>query len=433
MTLRTPLRTLPSLSLVVSLAACASAPAPLPPSPPSGFGPFANNGAPPNVLTQPGASPGVITNNGAPPGVITNNGAPPNVLTQPGAPTWPGSPYGSPVPYAAPYPSPPGYAPAPFATVAPPPPPAPPAAPVAPTEASAREERPSTSAAPTTHEERPAAASSATTSGGTRRHGNLTIPEVPQPRERIDRDLVKTDTSGNFLANSPRVWVGPPVPPYVPAGFEAFELSQLIPTKDGHLAFYRTFFGDEAQGHCPSGTPGNCGYRAKLFGKDGSLKAEIDFNALMPRNDHLRVSELTLVDDTLYYAQACQGYAKEAKGKCSDVVALRIADQQHEVLWRSPFLVSNAPLVVVGDYLITGYGFTAENDFIFILDRKTGMPVYKRHVRTAPTGFEVKDDVLEVYLYGEDAPLRFQMLRFFPTTNAKGKTTPAKPSLTTFK
>jgi hypothetical protein len=43
------------------------------------------------------------------------------------------------------------------------------------------------------------------------------------------------------------------------------------------------------------------------------------------------------------------------------------------VLWRSPALVSNtATAVAIDDFLVVGYGFTAEPDFVYLLDRNTG-------------------------------------------------------------
>ncbi|MBM4358331.1 MAG: hypothetical protein FJ096_09510 [Deltaproteobacteria bacterium] len=267
----------------------------------------------------------------------------------------------------------------------------------------------------------------------TRKHGNLTIPEQRVARGPVDRDVIKADTIGTFLATEPRIWVGAPVPGYVAPGFDAFELSQLIPIKDGDLALYRTFFGDAVQGHCPSDGGANCRYRARVYAHDGSLRSEIDLNGLMPSDRNLRVSELTVADGVLYFAQACQSYSKEAGGRCSDVVAVDMRRPALEVLWRSKFLVSNGPILVIGDYLVTGYGFTSEPDFVHVLDRKTGKVLHRTRVAAAPTGFEVKDDALSVFLYGKEQPQRFQLVRFFPTTNGKGKVLPPSPSLTTFK
>ena len=52
--------------------------------------------------------------------------------------------------------------------------------------------------------------------------------------------------------------------------------------------------------------------------------------------------------------------------------------QTMKALWHSAPLVSNAAnFEVVGDYLITGYGFTAEPDFLFVLRRDTGEAITK--------------------------------------------------------
>jgi len=62
----------------------------------------------------------------------------------------------------------------------------------------------------------------------------------------------------------------------------------------------------------------------------------------------------------VYFNEACQSYSREAGGKCSSVVAVDVASGR--LLWRSAPLTSNGELLVVGDYVVAAYGFTAEAD-----------------------------------------------------------------------
>ena len=56
------------------------------------------------------------------------------------------------------------------------------------------------------------------------------------------------------------------------------------------------------------------------------------------------------------------------------------------MLWQSPSLVANADgFAVVGDVIVTGYGFTAEPDYLYALDRQH-RPVLDR--LSLPTGPE---------------------------------------------
>ena len=54
-------------------------------------------------------------------------------------------------------------------------------------------------------------------------------------------------------------------------------------------------------------------------------------------------------------------------------------------LWRSRALVANAAtFAVTADHLVTGYGFTAEKDYLYLLDRRTGRIVERLSLPSAP-------------------------------------------------
>jgi hypothetical protein len=77
------------------------------------------------------------------------------------------------------------------------------------------------------------------------------------------------------------------------------------------------------------------------------------------------------------------------------------------VLWRSRPLVANAAsFIVVGDVLITGYGFTAEPDFLYLLNRRSGAVIQTIPLRSGPEYLALKKDVLLVRTYNTDAVFR---------------------------
>jgi hypothetical protein len=65
------------------------------------------------------------------------------------------------------------------------------------------------------------------------------------------------------------------------------------------------------------------------------------------------------------------GYAKDSGGRNGYLTGIDIASGN--VAWRSPSLVANAGnFLFVNGMIISGYGFTAEKDWLYLLDPRTG-------------------------------------------------------------
>ena len=78
------------------------------------------------------------------------------------------------------------------------------------------------------------------------------------------------------------------------------------------------------------------------------------------------------------------------------------------MLWRSAPLTSNArSFAIVGEHIVAGYGFTAEPDFLFLLDRATGKPTQTVPVPNGPEYIVFRDDKVFVRTYDRD--MVFQM------------------------
>src|SRR5262249_1678420 len=76
----------------------------------------------------------------------------------------------------------------------------------------------------------------------------------------------------------------------------------------------------------------------------------------------------------LYVENAHLTYARSSYGQNAYITA--IDTKTGKRLWRSKALVANArTFLVTPRYLMTGYGFTAEDDWLYLLDRKTGRVV----------------------------------------------------------
>lgn len=129
--------------------------------------------------------------------------------------------------------------------------------------------------------------------------------------------------------------------------------------------------------------------------------------------DHPAASEQKIkyafqTGDTLYVAHGGSGYARESLGRTAYVTAIEVRGLKP--LWHSAPLVSNAKnFEVVGEYLITGYGFTEEPDFLYLLRRRDGEAVEKIPLKSGPSYLIRRDDQLYVRTYNTD--YIFQLLK----------------------
>ncbi len=113
-----------------------------------------------------------------------------------------------------------------------------------------------------------------------------------------------------------------------------------------------------------------------------------------------------VVDQTLYVSVCHHGYTEEEPNG-GYILAIDLVSGT--LLWKSKPQVSNADnFVVVGDTIICGYGYTAEPDNIYLLNRYTGEVAGSIPVRTAASWFEVNEDLLYVLTYNTDYTFRIE-------------------------
>ncbi len=168
---------------------------------------------------------------------------------------------------------------------------------------------------------------------------------------------------------------------------------------------------------CPGGP------KFSFYGKDGassrillsSTGYALDFEKYVwpPRN---LPGEKEFVYEELVWAREANGvlyvqnahltYARSSYGQNAYVTAIDAKTKRR--LWRSRALVANAQtFAVTPDYILSGYGFTAEPDYLYLLDRRTGRVVERLSLPSGPeritrsgTSFVVRtyDHVLVVRL-----------------------------------
>lgn len=112
------------------------------------------------------------------------------------------------------------------------------------------------------------------------------------------------------------------------------------------------------------------------------------------------------VGDVLYVSHAHNTYARSSMGMNAYLTALDASSGA--VLWRSGPLVANAKTFeVVGDVIVSGYGFTAEPDYLHVIDRETGALLRRLQIESAPTYIIQKgDEGLFVRCYNRDYVFR---------------------------
>jgi outer membrane protein assembly factor BamB len=111
------------------------------------------------------------------------------------------------------------------------------------------------------------------------------------------------------------------------------------------------------------------------------------------------VSSAMVRGDVLYVCDADGSYAAEADGKKGFITALSLPTGA--VLWRSAPVVCGGAVTTWRDYLVTGYGFTDEPDFLYALRLSDGEVVGRFPVADAPSVIVVQDDMLEVQTYSQ--------------------------------
>lgn len=113
--------------------------------------------------------------------------------------------------------------------------------------------------------------------------------------------------------------------------------------------------------------------------------------------------------DMVYMNLNVNGYAKEFPQGGNLVVALHMVN--HDEMWRTGKFTSNAAMMLYGDVLITGYGFTKEKAAINVIDTATGAVIQKVVLPKSPSEIRRKDSKLFVRIYDGYAVL--------PITGAK--------------
>jgi len=143
--------------------------------------------------------------------------------------------------------------------------------------------------------------------------------------------------------------------------------------------------------------------------KGGEVIAELEFTEFMYAPDLVeedrdfvdeKVRDAKIRNGVLYVSISHLTYAESAP---SNAYIMAISLEDYSIIWKSEPLVCNSyNFEIVDDIIFTGYGFTAEPDYLFQIDRLTGMVLEQYKINSRVDYIICKDDKLYVRTYDTD-------------------------------
>jgi hypothetical protein len=114
-------------------------------------------------------------------------------------------------------------------------------------------------------------------------------------------------------------------------------------------------------------------------------------------------------DNILYVSHSHNTYAQSSLGMNGYLTAINTDNNQ--IIWRSQPLVCNAGnFEVINEVIICGYGFTAEPDFLYLIDKNNGQVLQQINLKTAPDYIIRKGNKLYVRTYDTDYVFRIKFM-----------------------
>lgn len=167
-------------------------------------------------------------------------------------------------------------------------------------------------------------------------------------------------------------------------------------------------FCDDVYIYCIYGTNYTEGYILNIFDVNTHNKLySLDFSQYRYSKEYLtedyeyiqqKINWAVVKDNILYVSNSHNTYAKSSNHMNAYITAIDLND--FSILWRTAPLISNAyNFQIVDDVIICGYGFTDEDDFLYEINRYTGVVIDKISLKTAPYYIFIRDNTLYVRTY----------------------------------
>lgn len=151
-------------------------------------------------------------------------------------------------------------------------------------------------------------------------------------------------------------------------------------------------------------------------GEDPTLPALFDFRNYVTPPAFVK-ADRELVGESVQWAQQAGGvlylsnfhrtYAKSSKRLNGYLNAINA--ETGKLRWRSrPLICNSSTFVVAGDAIVTGYGFTREPDFLYLLNRRDGSVLQSVALKSGPEYIVSKGDRVYVRCYSSDLVFRLK-------------------------
>ncbi|MBO5141388.1 MAG: hypothetical protein J6C46_00025 [Clostridia bacterium] len=118
----------------------------------------------------------------------------------------------------------------------------------------------------------------------------------------------------------------------------------------------------------------------------------------------ISVSDVEIENNILYACVYHSTYAESSSEYNGYLVAIDL--RTLTLKWMSQPLTCNSSFLIHKDVIFTGYGFTNEDDYLYVLDKETGDRIYSRKLDKAPGGFSIIENTLYVRTYSLDYSFR---------------------------
>lgn len=151
-------------------------------------------------------------------------------------------------------------------------------------------------------------------------------------------------------------------------------------------------------------------YNIIIYNEQFDTVATVDMTAYMVDEDTKPgdesytkegVTHVWSADNILYISVSHSTYAESAPHNAY-IIALDM-NNDFELIWQSNPLVCNASnFVVYDDFIFTGYGFTSEEDYLYILNRYNGEVIDRDKLKSKPEYMAIVDGMLLIRCYDTD-------------------------------
>lgn len=108
----------------------------------------------------------------------------------------------------------------------------------------------------------------------------------------------------------------------------------------------------------------------------------------------------------LYVGYGHRTYASSSYGQNAYITAIDLSTMKQ--LWTTKPLTCGSTFVIIGNSIVCGYGFTNEPDFMYVIDKTSGMRRQTLKVPNAPEEVVVKGKQILVRTYSYDITYSYQ-------------------------